>query len=74
MGFGSTRPPNRNNDEAYQFPMPNLKGRPVFVQWSENSRALQGLGYQEPPFGSLSHSLSKSADAAASFQKQRFEP
>ena len=34
------------NDEAYQFPMPNLKGRPLdfSFRWSQNSRALRGLG------------------------------
>ena len=60
------------NDEAYQFPMPNLKGRPLDFSFSGLKTAvrygvlgLPGTTIREPE----SLSEQERADAAASFQK-----
>ena len=60
------------NDEAYQFPMPNLKGRPLDFSFSGLKTAvrygvlgLPGTAIREPE----SLSEQERADAAASFQK-----
>ena len=60
------------NDEAYQFPMPNLKGRPLDFSFSGLKTAvrygvlgLPGATIREPE----SLSEQERADAAASFQK-----
>ena len=62
----------QGNDEAYQFPMPNLKGRPLDFSFSGLKTAvrygvlgLPGTAIREPE----SLSEQERADAAASFQK-----
>ena len=71
-GVRVDRAAQHGNDEAHQFPMPNLKGRPLDFSFSGLKTAvryrvlgLPGTAIREPD----SLSAQERADAAASFQK-----
>lgn len=71
-GVRVDRTAQHGNDETYQFPMPNLKGRPLDFSFSGLKTAvrygvlgLPGTAIREPD----SLSDQERADAAASFQK-----